>query len=237
MENLDKDWFVKGLIDFEYKKYVLLDYISKVSRRFSNTQLYPFLADLIFHYQNLQEVRHSRAVLKKAFPKVISKADFLALKVKYKELINDDAVMAEIDSIIDYALPVIQHSLEDGTEIFDFVESQCEIIPIGVTPLYRKEGYLFITQPPESVTQLYRFKFGLIDSNNQVNQGLQTEHLEEIPKSVFLTYENIKIDLIRRYQDLPNPAAYLIHSRMKFPLTETLAPVAKRMFVRHLSAA
>lgn len=237
MENLEKDWFVKGLIDFEYKKYILLDYISKVSKRFSNTQLYPFLADLIFHYKNLQDVRTNRAALKQAFPKEISKADFLALKLKYQQLIDDDSVMAEIESIIEYAIPVIQHSLEDGTEIFDFVESQCEIIPIGVTPLYRKEGYLFITQPPESVTQLYRFKFGLIESNDQLNQGLQTEHIEEIPKSVFLTYENIKINLIKRFQDLPNPAAYLILSKMKFPLTETLAPVAKRLFVRHLTAA
>ena len=69
MENLEKDWFVKGLIDFEYKKYILLDYLSKVSKRFANTQLYPFLADLIFHYKNLQNVRNSRASLKQAFPK------------------------------------------------------------------------------------------------------------------------------------------------------------------------
>ena len=96
---------------------------------------------------------------------------------------------------------------------------------------------MFITQPPESVTQLFRFRFSLIESNDQMNQGLQTEHIEEISKSVFLTYENIKIDLIRKYQDLPNPAAYLIQSKMKFPLTETLVPVAKRLFIRHLSAA
>jgi homocysteine S-methyltransferase len=57
MENLEKDWFAKGLIDFEYKKYILLDYISRVSKRFSKTQLYPFLADLIFHYKSLQDVR------------------------------------------------------------------------------------------------------------------------------------------------------------------------------------
>lgn len=237
MENLEKDWFAKGLIDFEYKKYILLDYLSKVSNRFAQTQLYPFLADLIFHYKNLEGVRKSGAALREAFPKEISKADFVTLKLKYRQLIEDDAVMAEIESIIDYAIPVIQQSLEDGTEIFDFVESQCEIVPIGVTPLYRKEGYLFITQPPESVTQLYRFKFSLIHSNDQMNQGLETEHIEEIQKSGFLTYENIKINLIKKYQDLPNPAAYLIHSKMKFPLTATLVPVAKRLFIRHLSAA
>ncbi len=237
MENLEKDWFAKGLIDFEYKKYILLDYISRVSKRFAKIQLYPFLADLVFHYQNLQRVRANGAKLKEAFPKEISTADFLALKLKYRQLVEDDTVMAEIESIIEFAIPMIKQSLEDGTGIFDFVESQCEIVPIGVTPLYRREGYLFITQPPESVTQLYRFKLGLIESNDQLNHGLQTEHLAEIPKSVFLTYENIKIDLLKKYQDLPNPAAYLVLSKMKFPLTETLVPVAKRLFVRHLTAA
>jgi hypothetical protein len=41
--------------------------------------------------------------------------------------------------------------------------------------------------------------------------------------------------LVKRYKDLPNPATYLILSKMKFPYAETLMPVAKRLFVKHIS--
>jgi hypothetical protein len=43
------------------------------------------------------------------------------------------------------------------------------------------------------------------------------------------------MDLIKKFSDLPNPAAYLILAKMKFPFSETLMPVAKRLFVKHIS--
>jgi hypothetical protein len=58
-----------------------------------------------------------------------------------------------------------------------------------------------------------------------------------VEKNLKNTYERIKLDLVRKFQDLPNPAAYLIHSKMKFPFSETLMPVAKRLFVKHISQA
>lgn len=33
MDNLQKDWLTQGLIDFEYKKYVLLAYLNKARVR------------------------------------------------------------------------------------------------------------------------------------------------------------------------------------------------------------
>jgi len=58
-----------------------------------------------------------------------------------------------------------------------------------------------------------------------------------IDKHQLYPYEKIKLDLIRRYRDLPNPAAFLLLSKMKFPFSETLMPVAKRLFVKHISQA
>ena len=53
MEKLSKDWLTQGLIDFEYKKYLLLAYLQKAKKSFEKVELYPFLADLVFHYRNL----------------------------------------------------------------------------------------------------------------------------------------------------------------------------------------
>ena len=235
MEGLSKDWITQGLIDFEYKKYVLLAYLKNVKDSFGRVELYPFMADLVFHYRNLIAVKENKALIKESFPKEISLDEIKKLELTYRKMIDDDAVMSELESIIEYAIPRIKSSLQEGSIIYELVESKCEISPIGVTPLYAKEGYLFVTQPPEKETNVYRYQVSIFEDSQEQLRSLNTEFIERVERRIGNTYEQIKLDLVRRYKDLPNPAAYLILSHMKFPFMETLMPVAKRLFVKHIS--
>ncbi len=235
MEKLSKDWLTQGLIDFEYKKYVLMAYLQTVKNSFGKVELYPFLADLVFHYRNLQALKENKALIRESFPKELSLEEFKKLEITYREMIEDDAVMGELESIINFSLPQIKDSLQEGSIIYEYVESQCEISPIGVTPLYAKEGYLFVTQPPEKETNIYRYQMSIFEGSQEQLRSLNTEFIERVEKNPLNTYERLKLDLIRKFKDLPNPAAYLILARMKFPFTETLMPVAKRLFVKHIS--
>ncbi len=235
MEKLSKDWLTQGLIDFEYKKYLLMGYLQTVQKSFDRTELYPFMSDLVFHYRNLVSIKENKSLIRESFPKEISIEDFKRLELSYRKLIDDDAVMNELESIIEFALPQLQDSLKDGTVIYDYVESQCKISPIGVTPLYAKEGYLFVTQPPEKEILLYRYQVSIFGDSQDQLRTLNTEYIDTITKSRVETYEQLKLSLIKKFKDLPNPATYLILSKMKFPFTETLMPVAKRLFVKHIS--
>jgi len=235
MEKLSKDWITQGLIDFEYKKYLLMAYLQTVKSSFGKVELYPFLADLVFHYRNLQALKENKALLKDSFPKELSLEEFRKLELSYREMIEDDSVMSELESIINFALPQIKDSLQEGSIIYEYVESQCEISPVGVTPLYAKEGYLFVTQPPEKETNIYRYQMSIFEGAQEQLRSLNTEFVERVEKNPLNTYERLKLDLIRKFKDLPNPAAYLILARMKFPFVETLMPVAKRLFVKHIS--
>jgi len=235
MERLSKDWLTQGLVDFEYKKYVLLAYLKSVKESFDRVHLYPFMADLVFHYRNLLAVKENKALIRESFPKELSLEEFKNLELTYRQMIEDDAVMSELESIIEFAIPQIKDSLREGSIIYDYVESKCEIAPVGVTPLYANEGYLFVTQPPETETNVYRYQVSIFEDSQEQLRSLNTQLVESIEKSPFYTYENIKLDLIRRYKDLPNPAAYLLLAKMRFPFNETLMPVAKRLFVKHIS--
>jgi hypothetical protein len=237
MEKLSKDWLTQGLIDFEYKKYVLMAYLKTVKESFSRVELYPFMGDLVFHYRNLMAVKENKTLIKESFPKEISLEEFKKLELSYRLLVEDDAVMSELESIIEFAIPHIKDSLEEGSVIYEYVQSQCEISPIGVTPLYANEGYLFVTQPPEKETSVYRYQVSIFEASQEQLRSLNTQFIECVEKNMLNTYERIKLDLIKKFKDLPNPAAYLILSKMKFPFTETLMPVAKRLFVRHISEA
>lgn len=235
MERLPKDWMTQGLIDFEYKKYVLLAYLQTVKKSFDRVELYPFLSDLVFHYQNLQAIKENKTLIRESFPKEISLEEFKKLEVSYREMIEDDSIMNELTSIIEWALPQFKGSLEEGSVIYEYVASQCEISPVGVTPLYAREGYLFITVPPERETNVYRYQLSIFGEQYDQLRSLNTEFVETVSKSTVTPYETIKINLVKRFKELPNPATYLILSRMRFPFTETLMPVAKRLFVKHIS--
>jgi hypothetical protein len=235
MEKLSKDWLTQGLIDFEYKKYLLMGYLQTVQKSFDRTELYPFMSDLVFHYRNLVSIKENKSLIRESFPKEISIEDFKRLELSYRKLIDDDAIMSELESIIEFALPQLSDSLKDGSVIYDYVESQCEISPIGVTPLYAKEGYLFVSQPPEKETMLYRYQVSIFGDSQEQLRSLNTQYIDTIEKNTANTYEQLKLNLIKQFKDLPNPATYLILSKMKFPFTETLMPVAKRLFVKHIS--
>lgn len=235
MDQLSKDWLTQGLIDFEYKKYILLAYLKTVSESFGKSELYPFLADLVFHYRNLVAIKDNKSLLKESFPKEISQEEFRKLELTYRKIIEDDDMMSELEGIIEFAIPKIKDSLQEGSVIYEYVESQCEISPVGVTPLYAREGYLFVSQPPEKETRVYRYQVSIFEGSHEQLRSLNTEFIESVEKKPLYTYERIKLDLLGRFKDLPNPATYLIFSKMRFPFTETLMPVAKRLFVKHIS--
>lgn len=235
MEQLSKDWLTQGLIDFEYKKYILLAYLKTAKTSFTKKELYPFLGDLVFHYRNLLAIKENKTILRDSFPKEISIEEMNKLELTYKQIIEDDEIMTELESIIEFAIPKIKNSLQEGSIIYEYVESQCEISPVGVTPLYAKEGYLFVAQPPEKQTNVYRYQISIFEGSQEQLRSLNTEFLECVEKKPLQTYERIKLDLLSRYKDLPNPATYLIISKTRFPFIETLMPVAKRLFVKHIS--
>lgn len=234
---LKENWLTEGLIDFEYKKYMLLAYLQKVKESFHKVELYPFLADMVYHYRNLQAIQENKSMIYDAFPKELSSEDIRNLELNYKTIMEDDLIMKEIESIIEFALPQLKSHLEEGSVIYEFVESKCEIEPIGLTSLSVNEGYLFITQPPETETKIYRYHTTIYGSSTDQYRGINLHYVVKEQRNLSNSYEKIKLKLIKQFKDLPNPATYLILSKLKFPFTPTLMPVAKRLLVKQVSKA
>ena len=236
MEQLEKDWLTRGLIDYEYKKYILLAYLKDIRAHFDHNQLYPFMSDLVFHYKNIVKVRASKDVLYEHFPKTLSEADFKKLRLTYEQVVQDDEVMKELEQVIEFALPEMENALEEGKEIHEFVEENIEIVPVGLSPLYEKEGYLFINQFDSADVEVFRYQVSFFEKSDEKYRSIATSFVRHDVKSISRTYESIKLDLVKRFRELPNPATFLAISKLGFPLMETFLPVAKRMLVRNLAA-
>ncbi len=235
MENLKDDWLTEGLIDFEYKKYILLAYLKSIKKRFDQSELYPFMSDLIFHYRNLLRVKESKEILYENFPESLSKADFNKFQLTYDKIIEDDDVMKELEEIITLAVREMEQMLNEGSELFEFVEEHIELEPVGVTPIYTDEGYLLINLDASVDVSVYRYQMTFFEHALEKYRSISTSFLKSEVRGLSKSYENIKIALVRQFKELPNPATYLAVSKLKFPMTETMLPVAKRMLVREIS--
>lgn len=235
MKELNKDWLTDGLIDFEYKKYLLLAYLKDVKQNFSESRLFPFLSDLVFHYQNLNTIKEHKKLIYDNFPKIITKADFEKLKITYEKIIEDDNIMKEIEDILSFSIPQFKSLLEEGRDLYEFVEKNMEIMPIGISPLYADEGYLLINQNHVREMDVYRYQITVFENANEKYRGVHTEFIEKDEKGIGRTFEQMKLDLIKKYKEFPNPATYLILAQVKFPFHHTLLPVAKRLLVKYIN--
>src|SRR5215217_6753430 len=122
MNTLSETWFAEGYIDFELKKYTLLAYLQEINKYFNENKLYPQLADVIFHYNNIMAFRENKKYLQEHFPKKLTGVQMQKLQLLYEQLIADTELMQELEDIIQYSAGIMKKTISDGAEIYEFVE-------------------------------------------------------------------------------------------------------------------
>jgi hypothetical protein len=237
MKQLSQTWFAEGYIDFELKKYTLLAYLQQINRYFNENKLYPQLSDLIFHYNNIVAFRENKKYLQEHFPKKLTGVQIEKLQVLYEQMIADDELMQELEAIINYSASEMKTTISNGTEIYEFVEENLTITPIGIVPLDIQEGYFFLSAGNTRSTHVYQYRLSFFEKHDEKFRSIKTNYLEIMHRSIVNTYENLKAALIKNRSDLPNPAVYSIETDLRFPVEETLLPIAKRSLVKFISQA
>ncbi|RYF85039.1 MAG: hypothetical protein EON98_07645 [Chitinophagaceae bacterium] len=237
MKQLSETWFAEGFIDFELKKYTLLSYLQQINQYFDANKLYPQLSDLIFHYNNIVAFRENKKYLQEHFPKKLTGIQIEKLQVLYEQMIEDNELMQELEDIIHFSAGKMKTTISNGTEIYEFVEENLTITPIGILPLDIQEGYFFLSAGNNKATRVYQYRLSIFEKHNENFRAIKTSYIEMMQRSMVNTYENIKYDLIKTRSDLPNPAVYSIETELSFPVEETLLPIAKRSLVKFISQA
>jgi len=235
MKTLSQTWFADGYIDFELKKYTLLAYLQEISKHFDANRLYPQLADLIFHYNNIVAFRENKRFLQEQFPKRLTGIQIQHLQVLYEAMIEDDELMVELEEIINFAAGTMKQTINSGTEIYEFVEDKLNILPVGIMPLDHTEGYFLLCEGKAHNTWVYQYRLSIFEKHDEKYRSIKTEFIDVWQRNFVNSYENIKGELIRNRSELPNPAVYALETTLSFPLEETLLPVAKRSLVRYIT--
>lgn len=235
MKKLNPNWFFEDLLDFEYKKYVLLAYLQDVKHHFNQTKLYPQLAELVAHYRNLQQFNSAKNDLYNSFPERLTEVDLNKFKIAYTKAISNDELMDKLASIVDFSLPQIKEHLQEGREIYEFIEKEIVFEPVGILPLYKNEGYMIVHDGYRRDMNVYEYHLSFFENDEERFRSINTTYVTSYKKSFVNSTENIKIDLIRKFKKLPNPAIFSIKTELDYPLEETLLQIAKRMLVSFIS--
>jgi hypothetical protein len=235
MSKLSKNWITEGLIDFEYKKYQLLAYLQETDKSFKAIKLYPPLGELIEHHRNLDAFKSGKRQLSDMFPKALESVDFKKKKLNYQSQSDDSEMMKEIHLITDFAIEKIQDQIYEGRAIYDYVEDHIAFEPVGILPIYTKEGFVFLTREKRSDIHAFRYQSSLLQIAGERFRSVSLWLVGVFQRTLVRTLEALKLELIREIKELPNPAAWRMHSKQDFPIEETLLPISKRLLLQHVS--
>lgn len=235
MSKLDLGMFIHAAQDFEASQYRILAELKRIQANFSHNRIYPDLAQLIDLYTSLTTVAQSSEGLREALPKRIQDIDLEHKKIVYERLESNRDSFALIEELIHWALPKIQRAIEEGKTMYEFVDENMAVEVVGILPTYLEEGYCFVPDNKEQKIYLIRYEVSIFTSADERYRSLKTTVMETLSgQNIRASIQSVKMDLIQRYRDLPNPATYNVETELEFPFDETILPVAKRKLIQHL---
>jgi hypothetical protein len=212
MERLRPGWFLHGLWDEEYQRYRLLAYLRHVQAAFFAQRLYPPLSDLIESYEELRS---------------------LAQAQKTTAALEDST--DTLYRIIQFSIPKLEESIQEGQQIYDLIARHLQVEVVGLIPLYKAEGYLFLRRGGEKVVRAYRYEIRPIQDKEGF-VGIRLEPVEEFVFSILATpFTILRERLLKAHKDLPTPLTLVVESPLEVPLQETLLPIIKRNLPRWIA--
>jgi hypothetical protein len=232
MKKLQPDWFTQTWLDAEYQKYVVMAYLQTVQKNFTADKLCPDLPDLRNHYADGVRFSRGKGTLNAAFPKRVSGVGGPPPRIEYKSEVTDPDYMTEMDAIMNFALPRFQAALTEGQQRWADIAGSLTLAPVGLMPLNSEEGYLMLYATNQSEAQVYQFSLTFYSDQEPGGRMVQLRFVEAVRTSLVNTFENIKLDLIRRYRQLPNPATYRLETTRTYPMQETLLPIARQLLAQ-----
>lgn len=115
---LNIDWYIEHPLDFEYKNYILLDYIQSVDKSYQICRVSPYLLwteKLLNELDNFEKLRID--FLKKTEKKYLSfdSGYIRILKTKIKE---PDEIKI-ISDIVDFSKPILESKVKLGYKLLE----------------------------------------------------------------------------------------------------------------------
>jgi hypothetical protein len=229
MKELSPIWFIENCIDYEYQKYILLDYLQQVDKLFDENMLYPIFSDIEFHLKNLESFRTTRELIVNR-RKSIRSVDFDKMTILY-DIPDDTPDFESVNRTVKFAEGKFQEYYNKGKKIYQNIDNSIHMKFVGIIPNYRDHGFLIINMLDDA--RIYKYEIGKVYLENQKYIILDEIDIQRI--SLSNTYENIKHGLLKKYASYSNPAVLAAEIYKTYPIKEGIIPVTRRKLAAYIN--
>jgi hypothetical protein len=229
-KELSPMWFyTPGPIDFEYKQYILLDYLQYVDLMYDNGLLYPVFHEVEYHLKNLESFRTTRELIVNG-GRQLKGFDFEKMTLLY-DMPQDTQDFIVVNNIVNYAEGKFQKSYNKGKSVYQEIESNISLRFVGIIPELKDFGFIIVNT--DNVARIYKYEIGKIYLENENYIILDEIDTQRI--SLDNSYEHIKLDLLNKFNQYANPAVIAAEINKTYPLKEGIIPVMRRKLAAYLN--
>ena len=222
--------------DFEQAQYRVLAGLKHARKAFSQNVVYPHLRELVELHSILDTIDQRLEDVEDAMPGEIKAIDLGTKTIIYEKPGMGPEELEDLRELIRWALPHVQHTIEEGRTVFEFVDENLHLEEVGIVPAYLQEGYLILPVREKNQMHVLRYSLSIFSKAGERYRSLRTSQVKSMPQgTVYPSPHAVKLGLLAEYKELPNPATYFFATKLDFPFEATMLPVAKRKLMRHLS--
>ena len=235
MTKLALEMFIGGSNDFETRQYRVLQCLKEYYTEFAHNRLYPAFKDLVDVTSSLEGLVERKEGMEGSFPQHLTGIDLEHNQLIYESSTSADAEFSRAMDLITWSLPLLKKAIDEAINIYHFVDDHIFLEEVGIMPVYKQEGYWAVPDTKARRLYLLRYEVSLFTSSSERYRQLKTKVLEtiELPH-VGKAPETLKLEVMQKYHDLPNPAMYMCETDLDFPYESTILPIAKRKLMAQL---
>jgi hypothetical protein len=236
---LDTDWMFKEPVDFEHKKYVLLDFFKKCDENLNSLKIYPTFIELSLHLANTQTLIKNNNIIYTEKKLQFPDDELMLMDLKYKNLpILDEESNEEVQKIIKYSAPKFFDYFNLAKSIwnvgFDSVNIEIKKNKRGIKTL---RGFVYYNDNNEKVDHVWEFVLNkIIKEKNDykiffhhIYSGSTNElNFDQITTNYKNLFSGFSDDEIKKFPIIG------VSTTQNLPFNETLVPIFKRKILSYI---
>ena len=172
MERLHLNSFLHVAADSQSARHRIFAGLNIYRHELNHNRLFPAFSELVELNTGLCTLLEQHEEFIRDLPRDIESLDWENRIITYKKPSWQCTELQRVLELAEWSLPFIDHLLNEGKEIFDFVEEHPSLEEVGIAPLYRDEGFCFV---PEQRAGLFHVRV----YHSHLSSYLHTE-LEQI---------------------------------------------------------
>lgn len=241
---MDLNWIIQEPIDFEYKQYLILDYVKKAEEKLDKFELYPTFQELAIHFASMSRVKdHGQFITLKELPEEVDD-EILITDLIYNTILYNSK--EDKESILYTA----EYANEKFKDLFMMAKSLWSVVNDSISLELKNNldkakggwGYFYFVY--DNQTHLYEYSIKRLKSTTQENKCNITKLYQGEVKNIHelivlhgpsgITSDRFMTNNNKTPDDLLDLPIFKVSFTQSFPLEGSLLSLARRKVMNYI---